>query len=299
MDIGSSHVIIRGANSRLVAVNFGEDESTVSSHAGAEMELMVIPLTGSSSDPGANGESLFDDHGSQASYGERRSFSCFRPIENSWSKRSFLLSLNVLMRVFPRPRVPFSALALRKVPPATIEEEAFLSKFATAFLALLVSATPTFAFTTEEIGMIEANFDGVTIAQTTVLARDGDEASATAFMFLSGVTATLSIAGYSTDNARLSVEVDFMTERPGPETPPLGVTISYAPRGTPPLWTSEERPTAPTVTFTTLEANDQEGRVAGTFAAELCLAEDYEGGGDPGNCQMIEGRFDTRFFVER
>jgi hypothetical protein len=53
------------------------------------------------------------------------------------------------------------------------------------------------------------------------------------------------------------------------------------------------------VTFTTLEANDKEGRAVGTFAAELCLAEDYEGGGDPGNCRMIEGRFDTRFFVER
>lgn len=172
-------------------------------------------------------------------------------------------------------------------------------KFTTACLAFLLTATPILAFETEDIGMIEASFDAATIAQPTVLARDGDEASATAFMFLTGVTAALGIAGYSTDNARLSVEVDFMTEQPGPETAPLGVTISYSPRGGAQRWTSEDAPSLPTVTFTTLDADDEEGHAVGTFAAELCFAEDYEGGGDPGNCRMIEGRFDTRFFVER
>lgn len=171
-------------------------------------------------------------------------------------------------------------------------------KFTAAFLALLVSATPSLAFETKEIGMIEANFDAETVAQPTVLARDGDQAQATAFMFLTGATAALSITGYSPDNMRLSVELDFMTEQPGPQTAPLGMTISYAP-GTGGRWTSEDAPSEPTVTFTTLEANDEEGRAAGTFAAELCFAEDYEGGGDPSNCRMIEGRFDTRFFVER
>lgn len=172
-------------------------------------------------------------------------------------------------------------------------------KFLAAFLVLLVTVTPTFAFEIEEIGMIEASFDGGTITQPTVLARDGDEASPTAFLFLNGVTATLNIAGFSMDNARLSVDVEFMTEQPGPETAPLGVTVIYAPLGRPPQWTSEERPSEPRVTFTTLEIGGEEGRAAGSFAAELCLAGDYEGGGDPGNCRMIEGRFDTRFFVER
>lgn len=172
-------------------------------------------------------------------------------------------------------------------------------RFAAAFLSLLVTAPPSLAFETEDIGMIEASFDAATIAQPTVIARNGDEASGTAFMFLTGVSSALSISGYSTDNARLSVEVDFMTEQPGPETPPLGMTISYAPQGGAQRWTSEDAPSAPAVTFTTLEANEEEGRAIGTFTAELCFAEDYEGGGDPGNCRMIEGRFDTRFFVER
>lgn len=171
-------------------------------------------------------------------------------------------------------------------------------KFSAAILALLLSATPSLAFETEEIGMIEASFDAATITQPTVLARDGDQAQATAFMFLTGVTAALSISGYDTDNARLSVEVDYMTEQPGPETAPMGMTISYAP-GKGGRWTSEDAPSAPTVTFITLEADDEEGRAAGTFTAELCLAEDYEGGGDPGNCRVIKGHFDTRFFVER
>lgn len=172
-------------------------------------------------------------------------------------------------------------------------------RFTAAFLSLLVTATPSLSFETEEIGMIEASFDAATIAQPTVLAHDGDESSATAFMFLTGVSSALSLSGYSTDNARLSVEVDFMGEQPAPETPPLGVTITYAPQGGAQRWTSEDAPSAPVVTFTTLEANDEEGRAVGTFSAELCFAEDYEGGGDPGNCRMIEGRFDTRFFVER
>lgn len=172
-------------------------------------------------------------------------------------------------------------------------------RFTAAFLSLLVTAAPSLAFDLEDIGMIEANFDAATIAQPTVIARDGDESSATAFMFLTGVSSGLSIAGYGTDNARLSVEVDFMGEQPAPATLPLGVTITYAPKGGAQRWTSEDAPSAPAVIFTTLEANDEEGRAVGTFAAELCFAEDYEGGGDPGNCRMIEGRFDTRFLVER
>lgn len=172
-------------------------------------------------------------------------------------------------------------------------------KFIPEFIIILVMSTPTFAFEIEEIGLIEASFDGGTITQPTVLARDGDEASPTASLFLTGVSATLNIAGFSMDNARLSVDVEFMTEQPGPETAPLGVTVIYAPQGHPPQWTSEERPTEPRVTFTTLETDGEEGRAVGSFAAELCLAEDYEGGGDPGNCRMIKGRFDTRFFVER
>lgn len=172
-------------------------------------------------------------------------------------------------------------------------------KFAPAFIVIIVTTTPIFAFEIEEIGLIEASFDGGTISQRTVLARDGDQASPTAFLFLTGATATLNIAGFSMDNARLSVDVEFMTEQPGPETTPLGVTVIYAPQGRPPQWTSEERPTEPRVTFSTLETDGEEGRAAGSFAAELCLAEDYEGGGDPSNCRMIEGRFDTRFFVEK
>lgn len=172
-------------------------------------------------------------------------------------------------------------------------------RFTAMLLSLLVTATPSLAFETEDIGMIEASFDDATITQPTVIARDGDEASATAFIFLTGITAALGIAGYTTDNARLSVEVDYMTENPGPETVPLGVTISYDPPGPGGFWTSEGAPSPPSVTFTVLGADDAEGRAVGSFAAQLCFAEGYEGGGDPGNCRMIDGRFDTRIFVER
>jgi hypothetical protein len=175
----------------------------------------------------------------------------------------------------------------------------FLIKFTLPFLVLFVSATPSLAYEIEEIGMIEASFGAETIAQPTVIVTDGDVAEGTAFMFLTGITASLSIAGYGRDNARLGLDVDFMTEQPGPQTAPLNITISYAPQGGSQHWTSEDAPSAPVVTFTVLEANDTEGRAVGSFAAELCFAEDYGEDSDPGNCRMIEGHFDTRFFVER
>lgn len=166
-------------------------------------------------------------------------------------------------------------------------------------LVLLVFATPAPAFEIEEIGTIEATFGDESIVQPTVLARDGDEASGTAFLFLGGGGfSSFSLAGYSADNRRLGLEVDYMTEEPSPETAPLGLTITYAPEGKQEHWTSEDAPSAPSVTFTTFEFADGEGRAAGSFAAVLCYAADYESGADTGNCRPIEGRFDTRFFVE-
>jgi hypothetical protein len=172
-------------------------------------------------------------------------------------------------------------------------------KFTATFLALLMSATPSLAFEAEEIGMIEASFGAETIAQPTVRITDGDGVLTTTFMFLAGSFSSLTIEGFAADNAKLRVEVDFFTVQPGPETAPLGLTIHYSPQAGRKHWTSDDAPSAPAVTFTVLEANDTEGRAIGTFAAELCFAEDYEGGSDPGNCRMIEGRFDTRFFIER
>jgi hypothetical protein len=173
-------------------------------------------------------------------------------------------------------------------------------KLAAALCTLVCFGSPIRAFEIEEIGTIEATFDGERIAQPTVMVSDGDVTQATAFLFLPGAGfSAFSMSGYSADNKRLSVEVDFMAEDIGPATAPFGVTISYAPEGTALHWTSEDAPTPPSVTFSTLEIVGDEGRAAGTFAALLCYAEGYESGGDPENCRPIEGSFDTPFFVEQ
>jgi hypothetical protein len=167
-------------------------------------------------------------------------------------------------------------------------------------LATIVAlSTPALAFEIEDIGQLDATFGGARIAQPTVLVRDGDEAQATAFlMVLDGGFSSLSLAGYSMDNQRLGIDLDFMVSAPAPQTAPLNLTITYAPAGGGGYWTSEEAPIQPAIGFTTLELGEGEGRAAGTFSGTLCLAETYGASADPGNCRPIEGSFDTRFFIE-
>lgn len=168
--------------------------------------------------------------------------------------------------------------------------------FISMFMAL---AMPALAFEIEEIGSIKADFDGEAITQPTVLAKQEGKASATAFLFLpGGGMSGLSLAGYSRDNKRLGLEVSYMTERPDPQTVPIDLTITYAPKGTKEHWTSEDAPTPVEITFTTLETKGEEGRAIGTFKAILCYAENYDSGSDTGNCRPIEGRFETKIFIE-
>ncbi len=173
-------------------------------------------------------------------------------------------------------------------------------KFGLSLFAVLILATPALAFETEEIGVLEARFGDENISQPTVIARSENETSATAFLFLAGGGfSSFSIAGYSLDNKRLSLELDYMSERPAVGTVPIGVTITYAPQGTAQHWTSEGAPTPPAISFTRLDVVGEEGHAVGTFAALLCYADGYGVEADTANCRQIDGHFDTRFFVEQ
>ncbi len=90
-----------------------------------------------------------------------------------------------------------------------------------------------------------------------------------------------------------------MSEQPGPQTAPIELTITYAPKGTKEYWTSMDAPTPGKITLTTLERKGNEGRAVGTFKALLCFAKDYSSGPDTKNCRPIDGSFDTKFFVEK
>ncbi|MCL4675697.1 MAG: hypothetical protein KJZ59_06675, partial [Pararhodobacter sp.] len=163
-------------------------------------------------------------------------------------------------------------------------------RFVVCLSTVALLAAPVLAFEIEDIGVIEARFGDESLSQPTVLARNDDEASPTAFLFLSGGGfSALSIAGYGPDNKRLSLEVDYLSDQPGPDTGPIGLTITYAPQGTAQHWTSEDAPTPPMVTFSRLDIDGEEGHATGTFAALLCYADGYGVEADTGNCRQIDG----------
>ena len=170
-----------------------------------------------------------------------------------------------------------------------------------AFLAFVVTATPVTAFEIEEIGMIEANFDGESISQPVVIVSDGANEDATAFFMSPGGGFTaLSLAALNVDRMALGLMLDlnYQVALPAPEATPFSVEISYTRADEDGYWTSDQSPSAPVVTFSTLEFGDAEGRATGSFQAVLCYAEDYGSDADTGNCLPIEGRFDTRFNVQ-
>lgn len=177
---------------------------------------------------------------------------------------------------------------------------AFAAKLGTVVCAFMLLIAPAQAMKTEEIGKLTANFAGETITQPTVLVK-GEEKGNTAFLFVQQAGfSSLSLAGYSADNSRLGIDVSYFSLQPTPETTPMDVTITYSPpRPSKGFWTSGEAPHSATITFTTFETNGNQGRVVGTYQAQLCRAESIGSEPDTDNCRPIEGTFDSRYFIEK
>lgn len=145
--------------------------------------------------------------------------------------------------------------------------------------------------------MIQATIDEENIVQPTLIARTGGQSGATAFLIIPrGEFSSLSFARFSLDDGSMDIDVTCMAEDPDPQTAPIDLTITYALTGTSVHWASDDAPTP--LTFTTLEADAEEARAAGTFTGFLCYAEDYDSSVDTDNCHPIEGSFDTVFLVE-
>lgn len=173
-------------------------------------------------------------------------------------------------------------------------------KTSSTLAVLAAVASSVLAMEIEEIGSIDADFGGQAISQPTVIATDGDESSSSAFLFLpGGGFSSLSLSGFSMDNARLGIDLTYMSETPGPDTVPIDVTITFSPEGTGQHWTSQDAPSAVTIAFTTFAAAGEAGQVIGTFHAVLCYAEGYESEPDTTNCRPIQGSFDTPIVIER
>jgi len=174
-----------------------------------------------------------------------------------------------------------------------------MTKYARNLCLILFLASPAMATEIEEIGTMQTVFDGEKIIQPTVLATQGDNRRPTAYLFRpGGEFSSLTVSSINPSKPRVFVVLDYFAETPGRDTAPMRVDITYASLPGTRHWTSEEVPTPPSVTFTTLEVDGEEGRAAGTFEALLCFAEDYGADADLDNCRKIEGSFDTRFFIE-
>ena len=172
-------------------------------------------------------------------------------------------------------------------------------KFPIFLSVLAVAAMPALADETEDIGKMQATFGDQAIELPTMIYTSGDDVSPSAYMFAPGGGFTvLSIAGMNMANDRLDIQVDFYPAPPSTGAGAFSLEISYDPTGNGQRWTSDEAPTPAAISFTTLEFDDVQGRAAGTFTGELCYADGYEAEADPGNCKLIEGSFDTQFFME-
>jgi hypothetical protein len=172
-------------------------------------------------------------------------------------------------------------------------------KYLAVLSTLVTFSAPAFAYDIEEIGMLRATFDGNAIDQPTVIVKSDGVKSATAYMLvIGGGFSNLSLTGFSLDNARLDVSAGFLQTTPSPQAQVFSLEITYSPTGTGQHWTSDEAPTSPTITFTTLEFDDTQGRAVGTFTGLLCYADGYEAEPDPDTCKPMEGSFDTQFVME-
>ena len=175
-----------------------------------------------------------------------------------------------------------------------------MTRYARNLCVVLFLASPAMATEIEEIGTLQTTFDGESITQPTVLATRGDERRPTAYLFRAGQGFSgLTISSINPSLPRVFLELSYLVETPDRDTAPIFLAVTYEPpTGTRQHWTSEEAPTPPTISFSTLYVDDAEGRAVGTFTALLCFAEDYDADADLGDCRMIEGSFDTRFIIE-
>ena len=151
-------------------------------------------------------------------------------------------------------------------------------KFIASCLVALAMTIPGLALADEEIGRIDAALGDDRISLPTIIATRGDEVSPTAYLLqIGGGMSSLNIQGYEPGKGQFIISLTYMKNVPEAQTPPIDMTIQYMPPdagGS--YWTSDDAPTPPQITHTTLALDGKEGRAVGTFAGVMCFAETYE-----------------------
>ncbi len=154
----------------------------------------------------------------------------------------------------------------------------------------------------QEFGRIEASLNGEARTWYTLSLSDGERTDASATFSTGKLTSDLHLQAHPrpsfTTSDMLSIDLMFRGDyQPGDA--PMDVEIMYLPSGMrPPFWTSARTGTPVSVAFEELAVDGDSGRAVGTFSATLCRTEVISDDPDTGQCQPIEGRFDTRLLVE-
>lgn len=163
---------------------------------------------------------------------------------------------------------------------------------------LILAAAPVFAQQDlQTIGQIEAEFDGVTLSQTTVSYLDEGKREGTATLTTTRGYTGLSI--YAVEGRLISIEAMYVsTATPDPTSRPASMTISYFPNGFSSYWTSEDAPEQVRITFDRLDTGTDAPHARGTFEAVLCFVAEMNAEPDIDNCKPITGRFDTQLILD-
>lgn len=157
--------------------------------------------------------------------------------------------------------------------------------------AVLLLASPVFAEDFQTIGLIEAEFDGKTLSQTTMSYLDDGRRLATASLStVMGVT-DLTIQG--AEGKPIVIEAQFTTEEPGPESSLMSLSVGYFPSGMRSYWVSEDSPEPAQITFERLDTAADDLHASGSFEAFLCFVPEGAYEADTDNCRAITGRFET------
>jgi len=160
------------------------------------------------------------------------------------------------------------------------------------FSILWLLAAPASAQDIQTIGLIEADFAGEPLSQTTISYLDRGQRLATASLTNTGGLTSLTIQ--AAEGNPVVIEALFNSTAPGPQTAPIYVTIGYFPSGMQPHWTSEDAPEPAQVIFEALD----DTQAIGTFEAHLCFVPEGAYEPDTTNCQSISGRFETGLIRE-
>lgn len=162
--------------------------------------------------------------------------------------------------------------------------------------AILCLGSPLLAEDFQTIGLIEAEFDGETLSQTTMSYLDEERrlatASLTTFM---GIT-SLTIQG--AQGKPIAIEAMFSAAEPDPKSNMMDPSVAYFPSGMRSFWTSDDAPEPAQITFERLDTATDELHASGTFEALLCFVPEGSYEADTENCQPIKGRFDTSLIRE-